>query len=74
METCISKMREITSEFSKKVENPIIIGGYGVASMKAYLDKLLEGFKVHSIARIGPGISAHVGPEVFALAIGRGLI
>jgi fatty acid-binding protein DegV len=42
--------------------------------MKTYLDKLLEGFKVHSIARIGPGISAHVGPEVFGLAIGRGLI
>ncbi len=74
METCVSKMREITSEFAKKVENPMIIGGYGVASMKTYLDKLLEGFKVHSIARIGPGISAHVGPEVFGLAIGKGLI
>ncbi|HCI29949.1 MAG TPA: DegV family protein [Fervidobacterium sp.] len=74
MEGCITKMREIAAEFAKKVENPMIIGGYGVSSMKTYLDKVLEDFKVHSVARIGPGIAAHVGPEVFGFAIGRGLI
>jgi len=71
-EGCINKMRTLTKDFIGKIENPIIIGGYGVASMKQYLDKLLEGFTVHSVARIGPAIAAHVGPEVFGLVVGRG--
>ncbi len=69
---CINKMRALTKNFIEKIENPIIIGGYGVSSMKQYLDKLLKGFKVHSVVRIGPAISAHVGPEVFGLVVGRG--
>lgn len=69
---CIEKMREFALKFAKNIENSIVIGGYGVDSMKPYLDKLLQGFKVHSIARIGPAIAAHVGPEVFGLVIGRG--
>jgi fatty acid-binding protein DegV len=40
--------------------------------MKEHLGKLLEGLNVHSIARIGPAIAAHVGPEVFGLVVGRG--
>jgi DegV family protein with EDD domain len=67
---CIAKMRELGFKFAQSIENPIVIGGYGVASMKPHLDKLLDGFKVHSIARIGPGIAAHVGPEVFGFVIG----
>ena len=72
LDGCINKMRALTKNFIEKIENPIIIGGYGVSSIKQYLDKLLEGFKVHSVARIGPAISAHVGPEVFGLVVGRG--
>ncbi|WP_448376056.1 DegV family protein [Fervidobacterium sp.] len=71
-EGCINKMRALTKDFIEKIENPIIIGGFGVASMKQCLDKLLEGFDVHSVARIGPAIAAHVGPEVFGLVVGRG--
>ncbi|MGQ9856152.1 MAG: DegV family protein [Fervidobacterium sp.] len=71
-EGCISKMRQLAEEFARKVSNPIVMGGYGVSEMKTYLDKLLQGFNVHSIARIGPAISAHVGPEVFGLVVGRG--
>ncbi|MGC9772249.1 DegV family protein [Fervidobacterium islandicum] len=68
----INRMRELTKEFMAKVDNPIVIGGYGVVHMKEYLDKLLKGFNVHSVARIGPAIAAHVGPEVFGLVVGRG--
>lgn len=72
IEGCIEKMRDLALNFSKSIDNPITIGGYGTVSMKPHLDKLLNGFKVHSIARIGPAIAAHVGPEVFGLVIGRG--
>jgi len=68
----IRRMRELTKEFMAKLENPVVIGGYGVSYMKEHLDKLLEGLNVHSIARIGPAIAAHVGPEVFGLVVGRG--
>ncbi|MFN6992350.1 MAG: DegV family protein [Fervidobacterium sp.] len=72
LDGCISKIRENAFNFTKNISNPIVIGGYGVSTMKPYLDKLLEGFNVHSIARIGPAIAAHVGPEVFGFVIGRG--
>jgi len=72
IEGCIEKMKNLALKFAQNIENPIVIGGYGVSSMKPYLDKLLQGFNVHSIARIGPAIAAHVGPEVFGLVIGRG--
>ncbi|AFG34775.1 DegV family protein [Fervidobacterium pennivorans subsp. shakshaketiis] len=68
----IRRMRELTKEFMAKIGSHIVIGGYGVSYMKEHLDKLLEGFNVHSIARIGPAIAAHVGPEVFGLVVGRG--
>lgn len=72
LDGCISKIRENAFNFMKNISNPIVIGGYGVSTMKPYLDKLLEGFNVHSVARIGPAIAAHVGPEVFGFVIGRG--
>lgn len=72
LEGCISKMRETAFNFIENIQNPIVIGGYGISTMKPFLDKLLQGFNVHSIARIGPAISAHVGPEVFGFVIGRG--
>ncbi|MFN3691632.1 MAG: DegV family protein [Fervidobacterium sp.] len=72
LDGCISKIRENAFKFMKNISNPVVIGGYGVSTMKPYLDKLLEGFNVHSIARIGPAIAAHVGPEVFGFVIGRG--
>ncbi len=51
----------------------IVIGGYGVEYMKKHLDELLSYFdksKILGIARIGPAVSAHVGPEVFGLVAG----
>uniref|UniRef100_A0A7C5RJA3 DegV family protein n=1 Tax=Fervidobacterium thailandense TaxID=1008305 RepID=A0A7C5RJA3_9BACT len=72
MENCIEKMRKLIYTFTEKVANPVVIAGYGVESMKSYLQKLIEGFKIHSMVRIGSAITAHVGPEVFGVAIGRG--
>lgn len=57
-----------------KLENYVIVGGYGVQQMKQHLDELLSHFpkdKILGISRIGPGVSAHVGPEVFGLVIGK---
>ncbi|WP_041081642.1 DegV family protein [Thermotoga profunda] len=69
----IDQMVRKAKEFLK-FEDYIIIGGYGVQHMKQYLDELLSHFpkeKILGISRIGPGVSAHVGPEVFGLVIGK---
>ncbi len=72
----ISKLIEGAVQRARKFvgsKNHIIIGGYGADSMKQYLDDLLLHFeksKIFGLARIGPAISAHVGPEVFGLVIG----
>ncbi len=71
LDGCVSKMREIAQNFARNLNNTIVIGGLGVSTMKPYFDKLLDGFNVHSIARIGPAIAAHVGPEVFGFVIGE---
>lgn len=73
MNQVIDLMVKKAKEFLR-FDNYIIIGGYGVSDMKQYLDQLLSHFpkdKILGISRIGPGVSAHVGPEVFGIAIGR---
>lgn len=72
MENCVEKMKKLSQSFMEKFTNSIVIAGYGVESVKPYLQKLVEGFNIHSVVRIGPAITAHVGPEVFGLAVGRG--
>ncbi|MEJ5230479.1 DegV family protein [Pseudothermotoga sp. U03pept] len=69
----IEEMVKKTKEFLH-FEDYIIIGGYGAQHMKQYLDELLSHFpsqKIFGISRIGPGVSAHVGPEVFGLVAGK---
>lgn len=69
----IDQMVRKAKEFLK-FEDYTIVGGYGVQQMKQYLDELLSHFpkdKILGISRIGPGVSAHVGPEVFGLVIGK---
>ncbi|HEY8543120.1 MAG TPA: DegV family protein [Pseudothermotoga sp.] len=69
----IDQMVKKAKEFLK-FEDYAIVGGYGVQQMKQYLDELLSHFpkdKILGISRIGPGVSAHVGPEVFGLVIGK---
>ncbi len=70
----VEKIIQLAKDFSKKYEKDyVVIGGYGLESMKKYLDKILESFEnIIGVSRIGPGIAAHVGPEVFGLVIGRG--
>lgn len=72
MENCVEKMRKLARDFMEKFQNPVVIAGYGLEMMKVHLQKLVEGFKVHSVVRIGPAITAHVGPEVFGVVVGRG--
>ncbi len=73
-------IKQIIDEMVKKAksflkfEDYVIIGGYGVQQMKQHLDELLSHFpaqKILGISRIGPGVSAHVGPEVFGFVVGK---
>lgn len=68
---------EIIAEQAKKFadfEKYVVVGGYGLKQMKEHLDRLLSFFPAGNlvgISRIGPAVSAHVGPEVFGLVIGK---
>lgn len=73
-------IKQVIGEMVKKAkeflnfENYIVFGGYGVQQMKEYLDELLSHFpkeRIFGISRIGPGVSAHVGPEAFGLVVGK---
>lgn len=69
----IEQMVKKAKDFLKTQEY-LVIGGYGVQHMRQYLDELLSHFpkdKILGISRIGPGVSAHVGPEVFGFAVGK---
>ncbi len=70
----VEKIINLGKEFSKKFgKNYVVIGGYGVGSIKQYLDRILEPFEnIIGVSRIGPAIAVHVGPEVFGFVIGRG--
>lgn len=71
LDGCVVSMRKMAEEFADKLGDCVAIGGYGVGSTKVYLDKLLEGYNTLMVARIGPAIAAHVGPEVFGFVLGR---
>lgn len=70
-------MYETAQKFLKErslLDNFIAVGAYTVSSMKLPIDKLakLFGPKFIGSTTIGSAIAAHVGPEAFAIVVGRG--
>lgn len=73
----VKVMYEIAQRFLKErsiQDNFIAVGAYTVPSMKPPIDKLAKffGSKFVGSTTIGSAIAAHVGPEAFAIVIGRG--
>lgn len=73
----VKMMYELAQKFLREkslLDNFITVGAYTVPSMKLPVDNLAKKFGRRFIGSttIGSAIAAHVGPEAFAIVVGRG--
>ncbi|HOJ89150.1 MAG TPA: DegV family protein [Pseudothermotoga sp.] len=68
----LEKISSLVRNFIGKEKSYLLYGGYGLESMREFLNKILARFdKCDGIARVGPAVTAHAGPEVFGVLVGK---
>lgn len=68
----LSNIITLINQFISKGENYVLYGGYGYENMKRYLDDIFSVLdRCDGIARVGPAVTAHAGPEVFGVLVGK---
>lgn len=68
----VESMVSLIKNFTATMQDYVLYAGYGHETMKRYLDEVLSIFgKCDGVARVGPAVAAHAGPEVFGILVGR---
>lgn len=66
------KLVRLIKAFAEKFPDYVLYGGYGSLKMKERLLELLSKFpKCDGIARVGPTVLAHTGPDVLGVLVGK---
>ncbi|HEY8542761.1 MAG TPA: DegV family protein [Pseudothermotoga sp.] len=68
----VSTMVSLIKDFIGSEKNYVLYGGYGLDSMKDLLQDVISKFnRCDGLARVGPAVAAHAGPEVFGILVGK---
>ncbi|WP_448524045.1 DegV family protein [Pseudothermotoga sp.] len=71
-EDAIAKLVNMVASFVQKCPDYLLYGGYGAIYMKEKLEQILSKFnRCDGIARVGPTVLAHTGPEVLGVLVGK---
>ncbi len=68
----VEKMVELIKNFLGKQKKYMLYGGYGIETTRPILEKIINRIgRCNDLARVGPAVTAHAGPEVFGILVGK---
>lgn len=71
-EDLVKSMVSLAKNAIATMQDYVLYAGYGLETMKNYLDRILSYLgRCDGVGRVGPAVSAHAGPEVVGILVGR---
>ncbi len=68
----VQSMVSLAKKFTATMQDYVLYAGYGQENMKRYLDEIISILgKCDGLARVGPAVAVHAGPEIFGILVGK---